>query len=206
LRLDPVSGLPVATVPLGVEAYGLGVGAAGVWVSDFVHDSIVHIDPVSGAVLATITGMPGGPSGIAVGSDAVWVACARANSIVRIDPRTNRVVAELSLPKSPLPVTIAFGSVWVRSEEGDILTRIDPATNSVVATIPVGPAEGLDGLDQFGVDDTGLWLSGLRIAHVSAAGNVQDRVLGYDAEALDYAGGRLWAVGILGALSRLRVN
>lgn len=206
LRLDPVSGRTLATIPLGIEAFGLGAGAAGVWVSDFEHDSVVHFDRSTGAVLATISGMPPGPSGIAVGQDAVWVACARANSIARIDPITNKVVAELPLGKSPLPVAIAFGSVWVRSEEGDRLTRIDPATNRVVATTVVGTAEGLDGLDQFGIDATGLWLSGLRIAHVSAASNLQDRVLGYDGPALDYGRGRLWAIGILGTLSRIRVN
>ncbi len=205
VRLDPVSGRNLATIPLGVEAFGVAAGPTGIWVTDFQHDSVVHFAG-NGAEAASITNLPPGPSGVAVGSDAVWIACARAGSIVRVDPSTNKVVAEVPLFKSPLAVTIAFGSVWVRSEEGDILTRIDPATNAVLANIPVGAAEGLDGLDQFGVDATGLWLGGLQIAHVSATTNTIDRKLSIDGEALDYGAGYLWAVGLIGRLTRVAVS
>ena len=209
LWLDPVTGANRGTFPLGVEGFGLGVGDSGVWVTDFQHDSVVHFEFGGGSsqpLVTTITGLPPGPAGIAVGPDAVWVTCARAGSIVRIDPRTNAVVATVPLFKSPLAVTVAFGSVWARSEEGDILTRIDPTSNAIQANITVGAAEGLDGLDQFAVDQTGLWLGGLQIAHVSAATNSIDRKLTVDGEALDYGAGYLWAVGLLGNLTRIKVS
>jgi streptogramin lyase len=115
-------------------------------------------------------------------------------------------VAVVGVAKSPLPVTIAFGSVWVRSEEAHTLARIDPITNQVEATIDVAPSQGRDGLDQMGVDQSGLWLSGLRITHIEASTNRQDRALTLDGVALDYSGGRIWASGILGTLSRVKVG
>ena len=206
LRLDPVSGRRQAAIPVGIEPFGLAAGAAGVWVTDFQHNTLVRIDPRSNAVVATITNLPGGPSGLALDQGSVWVACARALVVARIDAGTNRVVAQVGVGKSPLPIAVAFGSVWVRSEEAETLVRIDPATNQVVATIGVGPSQGRDGLDQMGVDQSGLWLSGLRISHVDAATNRQDRALAFDGVALDYSAGTIWVSGILGTLSRVRVS
>lgn len=205
LRLDPTSGRVLDSIPVDVEAFGMAVGGAGVWVTDYQDGSAVHIDRSTGKVLARVTNLPPGPSGVVVGSDAVWITCARAELVVRVDPVTNRVVAEVPVGRSPLPVTLAFGSAWVRSEESDTLTRIDPATNQVLATIPVGSPEGRDGLDQFAVDHTGLWLSGFRLEHVDAATNRVDRTLTYDGVALDYASGSLLATDVLGTLSRIRV-
>jgi DNA-binding beta-propeller fold protein YncE len=206
LRLDPVSGRRLAVIPIGIEPFGLAVGATGVWVTDFQHNTLVQIDPRSNAVAATIPDLPGGPSGLVVGPGSVWVACARAGVVARVDPITYRVVAQVGVAKSPLPVAIAFGSVWVRSEEAHTLARIDPVTDQVEATIDVAPSQGRDGLDQMGVDQTGLWLSGLRITHIEAATNRQDRALAVDGVALDYSAGSLWVSGILGTLSRVRVS
>jgi DNA-binding beta-propeller fold protein YncE len=206
LRLDAVSGRRQATIPVDIEPFGLAAGAAGVWVSDFQHNTLVRIDPHSNAVVATIANLPGGPTGLALDQGSVWVACARALVVARVDTTTNRVVAQVGVGKSPLPVVVAFGSVWVRSEEAETLSRIDPTANQVVATIAVGPSQGRDGLDQMGVDQSGLWLSGLHIAHVAAATNQPDRTLALDGVALDYRAGRLWVSGILGTLTRVRVS
>ncbi len=100
---------------------------------------------------------------------------------------------------------MAFGSVWVRSEEAETLSRIDPLTGQVATTIDVGPAEGRDGLDQFGVDASGLWLSGLHLTHVSAVTNRPDRVLALDGVALAYTPGTIWAAGLLGTLTRVKI-
>ena len=206
LRLDAVSGRRLAAVRLGIEPFGLATGAAGVWVTDFQHDSVVHVDAQSNTVVATITHLPGGPTGVAEGPGSVWVACARAGVVARIDPTANRVVAQVGVAKSPLPVAVAFGSVWVRSEEAHTLARIDPTSNQVEATMDVAPSEGRDGLDQMGVDRSGLWLSGLRVTHIDAATNRQDRGLNLNAVALEYSAGRLWLAGILGTLSRVQVG
>lgn len=206
LRLDAVSGRQLAQIPLGIEPFGLAADAAGVWVTDFQHDALVRIDPRTNAIVATITNLPPGPSGLGVGPGSVWVACARAGVVARVDATANRVVAQVHADKTPLPVALAFGSVWVRSEEAHTLARIDPGTNQVVATIDVAPSQGRDGLDQMGVDQSGLWLSGLRVTHVSAAANRQDRALAIDGVALDYRAGTMWVAGILGTLSRVQVT
>jgi DNA-binding beta-propeller fold protein YncE len=206
LRLDAVSGRRLAQIPLGIEPFGLAADAVGVWVTDFQHDALVRIDPRTNAIVATITNLPPGPSGLGVGPGSVWVACARAGVVARVDATANRVVAQVHVDKTPLPVALAFGSVWVRSEEAHTLARIDTRTNEVVATIDVAPSQGRDGLDQMGVDQSGLWLSGLRITHVSAAANRQDRALAIDGVALDYRASTMWVAGILGTLSRVQVS
>src|SRR5258708_7811719 len=73
VRLDPVSGQTLATIPLGVEAFGVGAGSAGIWVTDFQHDSGLHFASTR-TPAATITDLPPGPSRLPVGSDAGWIA------------------------------------------------------------------------------------------------------------------------------------
>jgi streptogramin lyase len=66
-------------------ALGPGAFAAGhIWVTSFLQDSAVKVDP--GSLLVTSAVVTGrGPTGIAVGLGSLWVANAGDGTLVRID-------------------------------------------------------------------------------------------------------------------------
>src|SRR6266700_1630011 len=79
--------------------------------------TVLKLDPLTGAVLATIK-VPGIPFAIATGLGSVWVAT--TSGLVKIDPVTARVVS--TLPVVPLFVGTAGGAVWVGSAPGAVWT------------------------------------------------------------------------------------
>jgi YVTN family beta-propeller protein len=104
------------TIPVGHAPSGIAVGAGGVWVADAGDDSVVRIDPQTGATKATIP-VGRSPGGIAVGAQGIWVANAEDGTVSRIDPRSNRVVATIKVGNSPTAVTVARGRVWVTVQQ-----------------------------------------------------------------------------------------
>jgi YVTN family beta-propeller protein len=192
-------------IPIGVEAWGIAASPDAVWVSDFEDDAIVHVDPFSRSVVATLRGLAHGPTGVAIGVGGVWVANSRAASVTRIDPVSNTVTAVIPVQAWPLSIAIGFGSVWVRNDRANSVSRIDPISNTVVATIPVRAKEGRDGVDSMGVDATGIWVSGLAIVHVNARTNAVDMVLPQDGVAVDFGAGSLWVTRLLGDVVRVAV-
>ena len=88
-RIDPGSDSVVATIPLGCcffheVAYGNG----GVWVSNFVDNTVERIDPATNAVVAVIQTTGRAPEGIAVTPDAVWVADHHGNPTGAVDRKS----------------------------------------------------------------------------------------------------------------------
>jgi len=125
-------------------------GAGAVWETDFDHDVLLRIDPVSDKVVATIPlGADSAPGGVAVTPGAVWVADHHGGAISRIDPKTNRVVATIPVGATGAagPLTMMAGpeGVWVDVPNIGQVVRIDPATNSVGLSVPLEGPVASDG-------------------------------------------------------------
>jgi virginiamycin B lyase len=206
VRVDPRTNRITGTVGVGIDPWYIAATDAAVWATDFYTDTVVHVDPRTLRVVATIVGLPYGPTGIAIAGDSVWVASSRADVVSRIDAATNRIVATLPVEHVPLPVVFAYGSIWVRNEmaEGNgFVTRINPVTNEVIAEVPVGPEAGRDGLDGMAVTAAGLWVAGLRLQRIDPRLNKVTTVNNHTANAVSYGAGSLWTIDIGFSISRL---
>lgn len=129
----------VQTVGIGAQATDIALGAGDMWVVTGVDNTLVHMDPRTGAVLATLRlpkedVEPATAPAIAVGGGAVWAAS--GTRLLKIDPATGLIViAGLgSSPSpgqgcchSPLDVAVGAGSVWI-VDLAELLVRISPAT------------------------------------------------------------------------------
>ena len=94
LRIDPVAGKVVASIPVGLQPLGVAVTAGAVWVADEHSEAVTRVDPKTNRVVATIPiGAPGpaGPQIMTAGPGGVWVDVPNMGEVVRIDAATNRV-------------------------------------------------------------------------------------------------------------------
>jgi streptogramin lyase len=157
------SGAPTATVTARVvdtidvgRATSVAYGVGGVWVSIDPPDSsdraILHIDPQSDRVLATIptpvvAGWDVGGGGLIVAQGSVWVAGGdgAGGAIVRIDPSTNEVMETIRVVQAIADVAVDDVAIWAltRGDPGrPEIIRIDPSSDRVVATIPLDGGYG----------------------------------------------------------------
>jgi streptogramin lyase len=97
---DTVARIPAgATAPdLTVDTPGTPLRATsafgGLWVTVFGRSRLLHLDPATGEVVASIrTGA--GPEGVAGGFGSVWLVVQDAGGLLRIDPATDAVTAEI---------------------------------------------------------------------------------------------------------------
>jgi virginiamycin B lyase len=185
-RIDPATNTVVQTI--AVDPGAVVVDETGIWIADdSLYDSpdgmsqILHIDPTTGAVLASIA-MPT-PNSLASGFGSIWVMTGTDQDtfqLMRVDEATETIVNEIQID-SPSPVYVATGagSVWVSSWESSTITRIDPTTNTIVATIDSGLGTGHAML----VTDSALWVSSIfssGVAVIDPATNQPVRTIDMD--------------------------
>src|SRR5439155_23940224 len=143
-RLDPATGMVVATVGTGItHPGGLAVGEGSVWVTDCCAPTLVRIDPALNVVadrirLPTPEGYLASQTGeVAVGAGSVWVGQGFANPsyVERLDPRTGRVEHRIRIPEGGAQgLAFGDGALWVAGPILGYLSKIDPATNRITAT------------------------------------------------------------------------
>ena len=120
---------------------GIAVGEGAIWVPEVDRDTILKIDPVSGAIVGEIPAQMLGAQGkIGVGEGGVWVVTQQDfdKTLTRFHHATGEVEAEITLPSSGMSVAVAHGTVWVTAPVKSELYRIDPTTNSVISTTKLG--------------------------------------------------------------------
>lgn len=128
--VDPGTGDPVTTIPLGARETDVAVGEAGLWVVSQVDGQVLRIDP-AGSVAVRATGFDR-PAAVAV-TDQVWVGAAGGTS--RIDPATGEIQVSTDIGTGlDGGLAIAPDGVWVRSE-ARFLVRLDPDTAEPVAGV-----------------------------------------------------------------------
>jgi sugar lactone lactonase YvrE len=128
--VDPESGDPVTTIPLGARGTDLAAGEAGLWVVSQLDGQVLRIDP-AGAVAVRATGIDR-PIAVAV-TDQVWVGATGGTS--RIDPDTGEIQVSSAIGTGlDGGLAIAPDAVWVRNAER-FLIRLDPDTGAPVAGV-----------------------------------------------------------------------
>ena len=137
-RIDPATGAVTQTIGLGgASAAALAYGEGGLWVGDTTDDTLIQLDPVTGAVRRTVA-VDLRPTALAIGAGAIWAADYDGHSVAEVDPRSGRTVARVNVGKGPAALAVGSRSIWVASALDSTVSRIDPIRGSVVATIAVG--------------------------------------------------------------------
>ena len=193
LRVDPVAGRLVATIPLGSDSApeGVAVTAGSVWVADHHRGAVTRIDPKTNRVVATIPIGPTGADGplvMTAGPGGVWVGVPNMHSVVRIDPATNTVGLVV-----PLDGTVASDGkeVWIGGPNGlPEVVRIDPVSGKVITTVDLGT--GPDGGLAVGLGS--VWVISGGLTRIDAAtGRIVGRLdLDGDGGDVVVAGGAVW--------------
>jgi YVTN family beta-propeller protein len=181
VRIDPATNEVVQTISLvnvgdsgTFFPRGLLVDASGLWTSDG-KAVVAHIDPATGAVLATFDIEL--PYSIVSGYGSVWVATGEEgpHAIVRIDPTNNQIVSQTAVAGSSFFMAAGAGAIWVTDGNSGVVTRIDPTTNTVVATIDTG----LDASNVIVVAQSGVWVAnfGYGVVRIDPNTNEPSRII-----------------------------
>jgi uncharacterized repeat protein (TIGR01451 family) len=141
--IDTATNAVVATVPVGVNPFGVAVtpDSSRAYVGNAGSQDLSVIDTATNAVFAII---PVGvePDGIAISPDGTraYVPTVSSDSVLVIDTATNTVVT--TIPVGTNPYDVAFSPngtrAYVPNAGTNDVSVIDTATTTVVATIPVG--------------------------------------------------------------------
>jgi virginiamycin B lyase len=195
VRIDPIAGKVVASIPVGSAPEGVVVTPGAVWVADHHDGAITRIDPKTNRVVATIPIGPTGADGpltMAAGPGGVWVGVPNMSSVVRIDPATNSVGMRVLLDG---PVASDGAQVWIGVGAGPNglpqVVRIDPVSGKVITAVDLDTP----GMQNLAVGLGSVWVttdSGLfRIDPVT--GRVVGRLdLDGDGGDVIVAGGSVW--------------
>jgi streptogramin lyase len=141
-RLNPANG-QITPFPLPTDGAPsrLTTGLGYVWATAVSRNSILRLDPGSGAVeeysLATPESLP---VGITVHDGDIFFNEIGNQMVGRLDPDTG-VITEYPMgvdARACCGITSAFGYVWYTTGASDLIGRLDPATGNVVET-PVTP-------------------------------------------------------------------
>ncbi len=125
--LDVATGEVRSRFDLPARGTDLGYGEAGLWVVSSVDDAVLHVDPLTGSILAEVAVNAPIDAGI---DREVWIGANQ--DTVRIDTETGAV--DLSIPVgtgSTGGIAPAPREAWVRNAD-DTLTRIDRETGEIV--------------------------------------------------------------------------
>ncbi len=139
MKIDPQQGV-TGEYNVGQGAQSLVQVGDALWVANSKADSVLRIDPVTGAVSSTVA-MQGGPTGLAFDGALLWVALADANQVVAMDVGNGAVLTSLSVDGHPVALTFDGQSLWVVTQRGNQLLRISVDTGRVTQTlsVPGGP-------------------------------------------------------------------
>ena len=119
VKIDPVTGKTLASIPVGSAPSGVAVTEGSVWVADQHSGTVSRIDPATNKVIATIALGPvedSGPQIMAAGPGGVWVGLQNTGENVRIDAATNTVGLRVPLDG---PVASDGTQVWIGADEGN---------------------------------------------------------------------------------------
>jgi len=191
-------------VALGFDAWSVTASGDAVWVSDYIDDALVRVDPATRAVVARIP-VPSGPTEIATQGDTVWVVCSAAGMVARIDATRNAVNATIRVGAWALAIAVAGDDVWVRggsARDDGGLYRIDARTNAVVAVIQAGAPQGREGVASIAASDRGVWVPGVSLVFVDRATGAIGATLPVSSYAVALDGADLWVLNVFGRLER----
>lgn len=115
----------------GGKVHGVSHDGRHVWAA--LGDTIVAVDPESGAVARTLD--HAGDAGTAFDGTHLWQIA--ESRIDKIDPATGAVVASIPAPGDGADSGLAWGegSLWVGQYRGRQIHQVDPSTGRVLRTL-----------------------------------------------------------------------
>jgi virginiamycin B lyase len=192
MRIDPVAGKVVASIPVASAPEGVAVTEGSVWVANEHNGSVQRVDPATNHVIATITVGPTGSAGpqiMTAGPGGVWVGVQNIQSVVRVDAATDKVGLRVPLDG---PVASDGEQVWIGIDAGatSLVVRVDPVSGKVITTVDL-KTQGICGLavglGSVWVADGGLTridpATGRIVGHLDTGGDCGNVVV---------AGGAVW--------------
>jgi YVTN family beta-propeller protein len=190
VRIDPVAGKVVASIPVGSAPEGVAVTAGSVWVADEHDGAVTRVDPKTNRVVATIPiGEPGpaGPQIMTAGPGGVWVDVPNMGEVVRIDAATNSVGLRV-----PLDGFVASDGeeVWIAGPNGlPEVVRIDPISGKVITTVELDTVPG-----DLAVGIGSVWVIADGMTRIDeATGRIIGRLdIGDDGGSVVVAGDSVW--------------
>lgn len=155
----------IATIPVGLEPYGVAVRPDGkeVYVANSESDNISVIDVLSNTVVATIA-VGNFPFGITFTSDGskAYIVNARDDNVSVIDVSTRLVVGStISVGSFPLGIVLSpdDSKIYVTNYSSNTVSIINVSNNSVsniaVKTRPLGVAISADGTKVYVTNELG---------------------------------------------------
>jgi len=133
-RIDPATGLVVATVEVGFPVHGLATGPDSVWAVDYHGQKVVHISPQTNQIVGDPIPIPFAPSAVAASGTDAWVAVASFGNdvdpnddrVVRIDIRTNTIVDTIHVGGPVTALAFEEGSLWVATVRPSAIVQVIP--------------------------------------------------------------------------------
>ena len=193
-RWDKDRGRP-SGVALGSTAWDVLYDGSSIWASSDNGDTVKRINPVTGAVDATVAFTAGTvPLDLAFDGSSVWVTELGTNTVAKIDAATATVTATVPVGNDPRGIVYDGTSIWVVNNGGSNVSKINPATNAVTGTVAVGASP-------YGVafDGTSLWVTNAGAGTVSKINPTTNAVqntfaVGTNPQAVTYDGANVWVV------------
>ncbi len=152
VAFDPATGETRSTLAHACDA---GTAYDGKYLYQIAEARIDKIDPVSGAVVASIPAPgQGGDSGLTWAEGSLWVGQYRDRKIHQIDPATGAVRRTIESNRFVTGVTWVDGELWHGTWEGDEseIRRIDPQDGAVLQRLRMPEGVGVSGLESDGAE------------------------------------------------------
>lgn len=213
MKIDITTNVVVANVSPGSSflQYPTFDGSS-VWISNFSAGTVFKINPLTNAVIATVT-VGSQPTQMAFDGLYMWVSNQGGGSVSRINVGTNAVVATITGLTSPGAIAFDGKFIWVGGiNSGAPLVKIDPSSNTVVTTI-----SGVTGpIPSIAYDGTSMWValasvgaSTLRKVNVSTntlTATVALTGANSNAQATVFDGTYIWSINNGSGMSSFQIN
>jgi branched-chain amino acid transport system substrate-binding protein len=148
-----------------VEARALALGSGALWALARDDDTVLRLDPDTGALRERLTLQATHLDALAAGAGAIWATDSYDGTLWRIDPGARTTSRTISTGVGTDGVAVGAGAVWTINGVRGTLTRVDPRRNRVAATINLGGTpRDLD------VSSDAVWVTVAGVQPVPAAG------------------------------------
>jgi len=162
-------------------------------------DSVVRLDPTTGKVAQTVSGLvvavrDQSAVGFAAGEGGVWLG--NRPNVEHIDPVTGTLRASIDVPSFFLNLAIGFRTVWVAGGAPNYLGRINPATDALLRPVRVGASHGISKALLVAVSEGAVWVaSGNQVLQVDPISNqVVRRINTGSADGIAADDRRVWVI------------
>jgi len=162
-------------------------------------DSVVRLDPTTGKVAQTVSGLvvavrDQSAVGFAAGEGGVWLG--NRPNVEHIDPVTGTLRASIDVPSFFLNLAIGFRTVWVAGGAPNYLGRINPATDTLLRPVRVGASHGISKALLVAVSEGAVWVaSGNQVLQVDPISNqVVRRINTGSADGIAADDRRVWVI------------